>query len=402
MDESKMLENSAPEDHELSAGQKKVREYINRINDGESLVDITSGLPETFTKAIEDEIFSDVNLEIPPQYSGLRSDVVAEVWIVPEYTDPDVTRKENWRREKVLQMMQEKEGGVELKEKIEAQDKEDEQRITEIMNKITESKEGDVVEVPNTLRRMISELSLERSEGVQNLYKTLQEDYKNSESRETLYKALITDQYMSYRSADYADQEKEQKIWDSAKEDLTVEHSIQNGWMYRGLVAGGESAKERGSLNVTVTDGLIRDLDNLISEGGIRMNYKFGEPGTQASPGSRHDSITMYFYDKLTTDQLEKISHISQKHGRGEKLLGKRINESFYMSEIGNIQSEHIDSFLDTLGNKDFSDVIRKYCTKKNILKMSEAQFYAIKDVGEALGYDISYNNQSGFTVGSL
>lgn len=79
------------------------------------------------------------------------------------------------------------------------------------------------------------------------------------------------------------------------------------------------------------------------------------------------------------------------------------------MSEVGYIDTKHIDTFVEELKNKDtaFADAVKRYTfpqsvsqsVRGNSLKMSEAQYYAIKDVTRAFGHDIVYNKDIGFEI---
>ena len=176
--------------------------------------------------------------------------------------------------------------------------------------------------------------------------------------------------------------------------------------MYRGIFPkNGEETVTRGSFNVTVTPELINSLDDMIASGKIKANYKFGQPGTTASPTERHDSISIYFLEKPTSEALQELTAIIKPYVRGDNLLGKKIDDGFFMSEVGSIETDHIESFVDALKSKDpaLARAVKEYTSPRadrgTSLQMSEAQYYAIKDVARAFGYEISYDKDAGFEI---
>ena len=72
------------------------------------------GLSPSFVAGIEKGLGSEENpplpegeniqedVKIPPQYEGLDAEALDELWIIPEYLDPEKTKQEKERREKVL------------------------------------------------------------------------------------------------------------------------------------------------------------------------------------------------------------------------------------------------------------------------------------------------------------
>jgi hypothetical protein len=175
--------------------------------------------------------------------------------------------------------------------------------------------------------------------------------------------------------------------------------------MYRGIFPGhDEDTVTRGSFNVNVTPELIDSLDQMILDGKIKANYKFGEPGTKSSPSERHDSISIYFLEEPSAEAIKEISNIIKPYVRGDHLLGKKIDDGFFMSEIGSIETRHVESFIKEMKLKDpaFAEAVRIYATNQfgsgTSLKMSEAQFYAVRDVAKAFGYNLSYN-KDGFLI---
>jgi hypothetical protein len=199
----------------------------------------------------------------------------------------------------------------------------------------------------------------------------------------------------------------EEQGWEDALKNTKVNvDNKKNEWMYRGIFPkNGEETITRASFNVHVTPELIDKLDDMILIGKIKANYKFGQPGTTASPTERHDAISIYFLEEPNEDVLKELSQIIKPYVRGDNLLGKKIDDGFFMSEIGSIETKHIEKFVEDLKLKDavFAESVKRYTSplpgKGNSLKMSEAQFYAVKDVARAFGYSISYNKNIGFEI---
>lgn len=101
-----------------NGGTEKVQEYLARISAGESKDAILEGLPEVFKTAIERELkkaeiksetASVENSSVPPQYEGLPSFVLEEIWTIPIYTDPEKTKTEQQRKVLVLNKLRQEE-----------------------------------------------------------------------------------------------------------------------------------------------------------------------------------------------------------------------------------------------------------------------------------------------------
>jgi len=136
------------EKQDFFAGATKVNEYIARIKKGESKENIFKDLPESFRKSIENGLGKKENksetedslLNVPPQYEGLPSDVLEEIWTIPVYVDEEKTKFENERRVKIIENLREKElNGKEVEEK-ELLDKE---KIEELRTKIQQPEKMD-------------------------------------------------------------------------------------------------------------------------------------------------------------------------------------------------------------------------------------------------------------------
>lgn len=101
-----------------NSGQKKIKEYVDRIKTGESKDGILEGLPDIFKTSIEKELerleaeenknFNE-EITVPSQYEGLPSFVLEEIWTIPVYVDTEKTRAELEKKQKVLEILKQKE-----------------------------------------------------------------------------------------------------------------------------------------------------------------------------------------------------------------------------------------------------------------------------------------------------
>jgi hypothetical protein len=242
-----------------------------------------------------------------------------------------------------------------------------------------------------------------RSAGVQDLYRDLLANKKDPEKRAALAQALIGDTYRNFRAADYGIDPQEQQTWELVRQNAQVPVREQNDWMYRGVFPeGGQETVTRGSFNVAVTPELIAALDAYIASGKVAANYKFGAPQTSASPQERHDAISIYFLEQPSEAVLSDLVELTKPYVRGNQLLGTKIAEGFYMSEVGSIKDEHSISLVESLDSVDpaFAKAVRNETTGRDgRIGMSEAQFYALQKVAEVFGYVVTYDAVEGFSV---
>lgn len=125
-----MVENGFKES--VGSGQKKIDEYIQRIRGGESKEEILKDLPVFFRDSIERGLASAnmetentvENFQIPPQYEGLSSEVLEEIWTIPVYIDPVKTKIENDKKQKVIAMLRMQEVQRDKDEELVRQDRE--------------------------------------------------------------------------------------------------------------------------------------------------------------------------------------------------------------------------------------------------------------------------------------
>lgn len=415
----------------LSVAEQKIQEYVARIQAGESKDSIMQGLPNSFVAGIEaglqptEEISesSEDNVKdarIPPQYEGLDADTLDFIWTIPEYVDSEKTKREKERKQKIVDALRKKESEEEKKEERKLGDEveislvkeklgigsgeelaEKQKELNSLRNKDKESEEYHLIS------GLIKYVSQGRRKEVVDLYKSFFDHIDDSESRKKLAYGLFQDIYNKYRIAEYPTDSNEEQTWEDALKSTKIDvNNKKSEWMYRGIFPkDGEETVTRGSFNVNVTPELIDSLDNMIVRGKIKANYKFGQPGTSASPNERHDSVSIYFLEQPTDQALQELVSTIKPYVRGDNLLGKKIEDGFFMSEIGSIETEHIESFIENLKSTDpaFAEAVKDYTSPQpgrgSSLKMSEAQFYSIKDVARAFGYDILYNKDTGFEI---
>jgi hypothetical protein len=113
---------------------------------------------------------------------------------------------------------------------------------------------------------------------------------------------------------------------------------------------------------------------------------------------------------------LQQISEISKPYVRGNNLVGRKISDWFFMSEIGSIKSRDILWLIESLKsiNKDLADLVKGISSGRPTIsnpnpspKLSEAQFYALKEVFRGYGLDLNYkrplnDTSNGFKISML
>jgi hypothetical protein len=139
----------------INPGEAKVNEYVARIEAGEDKEKILKDLPNSFKSAIEKKIpqHSDKEkktearkFEIPPQYKGLPSFVLDEIWVVPVYLDEEKNKTEKEKKNFVLEMLRKEE-----MEKAESEEAElaASERINEIKKELKNEKKIEITENEN-------------------------------------------------------------------------------------------------------------------------------------------------------------------------------------------------------------------------------------------------------------
>lgn len=128
--------NENGDNQHLSPGEIKVNEYVKRIQNGESKELIFAGLPESFKTSIEDRLIQSSEEDekgIPPQYKGLNSEILDEIWIIPEYIDPDKTKEAKDKKAKAVATLKARELLEAAKMERQTSDK---QKITELRRQL--------------------------------------------------------------------------------------------------------------------------------------------------------------------------------------------------------------------------------------------------------------------------
>jgi len=423
------------EKQSLSGSEQKIQEYISRIKGGESKDLILQGLSPSFVAGIEAGMNESENtieskmeedraveqnkeLSVPPQYEGLDADTLEFIWTIPEYIHTEKTKREKERKQKVIDYLRKKESSErETQQKKLADDVKVEQIQKDLgigSDEVLAEKQQELAKLEKTKEEknhlivgLVKYVSRGRKQAVTDLYKNFFDNIDDPESRKKLASGLFQDVYNKYRIAEYPTNPNEEQIWEDALKGTKVGiNNKKSEWMYRGIFPkNGEETVTRGSLNVNVTPELIESLDDLIASGKIKANYKFGQPGTTASPTERHDSISIYFLEQPGDEAIQELVATIKPYVRGDNLLGKKVEDGFFMSEVGSIETEHIESFVEVLKLKDpaLAEAVKGYTSPQpgrgDSLKMSEAQYYAIKDVLRAFGYDILYDKDAGFDI---
>ena len=404
----------------LTGGAAKVAELAARINSGSATEEETlRDLPPGFVQSVRNQLTPKDDDAMPPQYRGITDPEVLDImWTVPIYVDPQKTESERARKQRALDSLKanqqhETSNIAEAREIV---------RLDSVRTQLEQldtpapqpapaveaaQEKVEASQAEPTLENLVATATEGKSEAVKKLYGEWMKDPNNPENRKLLARALFQDVYNRYRLADYPIDEHEENTWEDALRNPRVPiNNKKPEWQYRGeFPKGNESTITRGSLNVHVTPQLIEGLDTLIASGKVRMNYKFGMPGSTAAPTSRHDSVSIYFLEEPTEEVLAAIANVAAPFVRGDSLLGTKVADGFYMSEVGNIESDHVDKLVEDSAhiNAALAGAIKEYASPRpgqgTRLKLSEAQYYAVKDVSKVFGTDFAYHADTGFAV---
>lgn len=241
------------------------------------------------------------------------------------------------------------------------------------------------------------------------IYRDLFEKTRQENNREKIASMLLGEINLRKRTADYPLDPNYQKTWEYGQQNTTVAHREEKDWLYRGNFSTKEKPTEtRGSLNINITEDALKELDTLIQSGVIDANYKFGRPDTRAAADARHDAITIYFLEQPTPEAVRALSEIAKKYLRGDDLIGNKISDGFYMSEIGSISDTHAKELTQKLQSIDpelaktvdgFLVSNRGVMDKKERYAMSEAQYYSTKEMLDFFGVEVRYNRDKGFEI---
>ncbi len=99
------------------SSENKIDEYVRRIQKGEPKDRIFDGIPESWKKSIEEKLNKGKNKEIqeseenliPPQYLGMPSEILEEIWILPTFIDKEKDKLARERRRKAIDFLIKKE-----------------------------------------------------------------------------------------------------------------------------------------------------------------------------------------------------------------------------------------------------------------------------------------------------
>ena len=139
----------------------------------------------------------------------------------------------------------------------------------------------------------------------------------------------------------------------------------------------------------------------MIIQGIFKGEYKVAVPNTSAS--FKHDSVSLYFYEKPSDELIKKLSDIANKYNRGHRLLAKKVVNGFSLSEIGNIESLDVENLfkllmiIDPEASIQLSGVF--YSKRIKRYGLSEGQYYALKQVFSELGLNLTYARDKGFSL---
>ncbi len=250
----------------------------------------------------------------------------------------------------------------------------------------------------NTIKGLVDKLVIYGPEISERFSRYQQEPSKDTFGK--LFYRICFAEYKRLRISKFEqDEESLREAWSYAIMDDTVTHSTSsNGtWANRGY---SYDAVARGSLNVFVTKELLQGLDKLIAEGSVYFSYKFGNPDSADSPNKRRDSISLYFDEEPDQSALRKISEIVSPHVRNEDdLIGRKVSDGFFMSDVGVISTKHAEQFLSDIDDihPGLGEAVYLLCSHGSGWGLSEGVYVAIKNVFAEIGLNVSYDQESGF-----
>ncbi|MEA2065006.1 MAG: hypothetical protein U9O66_01775 [Patescibacteria group bacterium] len=329
---------------------------------------------------------------IPPQYDGLPSEVVEELWDKKIYVDPEKTKAEKIRREQAIQKIKDQEEANKIRKEIgiPAQDINDDNLLS------PEETQGDDAE--NFESKIKDKYRKYAKEYYTKIQKTTDEEadnlIKRSENLDStaLTKGTIEKMYFLLRLHDY----KQDKNHDNKIEEITknstdkINSHSENGWHYRAPYYEKDGAKYhktnkasfRVSLNVNADEELINRLDEYITSISQKPGSIYYKTPQHSSDWlERHDPITIYFEEDVPDEIKKGIVDVTKPFIRnesdvlpGEKLSGGVAYESSPSEEKLN---ELVQRGYDI--NQETGNAIRGYITKDGKLKASAGQVSAIE-----------------------
>jgi hypothetical protein len=351
---------------------------------------------------------------IPTKYRNLDSEMLEEMWQPKQFLDPEKRAEATKQRNDAIAWLKQKE---ETGSQTTQRQASEQMRIEQIrsdlglqaQNENNQSeasvepleKFGDQV-AKEKLEQLLSQR--EKEKGKPGFFKEVLE----SASKDTVHLVGTLVSYINHRkrNANYPVNSGYKEAWQEAIQEGSLEHRQENDWIYRGnMPEKGKKTITRGSLNINVNPDVVKQLDDLIKSGIIDANYKFGDPDSPTSADSRHDAVTIYFFEEPSQEAYSALSKLANESFRGNDLLGKKISEGFYMSEIGSISDGHARKFLMDVEaiNPEIAKGMKGFLTgRDDRVAMSEAQFYSAKEVLNLYGYNIDYDSQKGINLNRL
>lgn len=329
---------------------------------------------------------------IPPQYEGLPSEVVEELWDKKIYVDPEKTETENLRREQAIQQIKDQEEANKIREEIGIPTKEivDDNLLPPSKTE-KESAESFDSKIKDEYRKYAKEYYTK-------IQKTTEEEadnlIKRSENLDStaLTKGTIEKMYFLLRLHDYKpDENYDDKIEEVTKNntDKINSHS-ENGWHYRVPYYEKDGAKYhktnkanfRISLNVNANEDLINKLDEYITSISQKPGSVYYKTPQHSSDWlERHDPITIYFEDDISDEVKKSIVDITKPFIRNEDdvLPGERLSGgvAYESSPSEKKLTELVKRGYDI--NQETGDAIKGYITKDQRLKASAGQVSAIE-----------------------
>jgi hypothetical protein len=165
----------------------------------------------------------------------------------------------------------------------------------------------------------------------------------------------------------------------------------QGGWFYRGPASlmslkgwSGKKGNTKFSANVTMSAGLISDLDTFVSDlqkQGVDAYYK--TPDSAAGWDSRHDPVSIYSSDTFTPAQTAALAAILSPHVRSNSasvntLTGNKIADGIF--EDANPSKQQLAEAIakaKSVGGAEFGAAIESYLGNK----ASTGQLKAVNDL---------------------
>ncbi len=321
-------------EQQQTGGEQKIKEYINRIKNGEQKDKILEGLPLSFVNAIEKgletydknkELNQNENFVIPPQYEGLDSETLDFIWVIPEYTDPEKTKTEKNRKSKILENLKLKE---QKENKIEEQNISDQEDVEKIKKELGISK-------------MENSSSVEQD-------KFSEFRMKNGETDQGFF-------WNEYRNA-IAKELKNSGKFEWGKERIYFDVSIQDCEKLRNLAFKIASKQkipiafkyidDEKTFQIHKDGNETRFVMNFVSSNDARKFYSFL---SQSEEYKNLQNDRHLDYKGIRIDNLaEYASGFREKRGALERIMNAKLNEDGryeYLSESGKKMTLNEDDF---------------------------------------------------------